>query len=146
MTKRAILDLGDDLFRISMPGVDVDEAGDADFLLHEDHLYSQPYYFGWVANPWAPNTNGTVTLSETVQVTVPDVTANPIILLYKQYSNGDNCFPDFRFLSSQNDAFSMSLIAYAVAISSTRVDVTFGKFRCPFYMTGAYMVLMRGPD
>lgn len=38
--------------RISRPGFDVDVAGINDMLLHEDLLFSQPFFFRYVANPF----------------------------------------------------------------------------------------------
>lgn len=149
MIKRGIIQLGglDPKIRISKPGVDVDEAGELDFLLHEQHLYSQPYHFSFVACPFAGNTSYTVQDS-TVSVTIPDVTSEPVVLVYPVASDDSVVFP---FPKSTGTGASTvgflveSWFIYHEVVSSTRIDVRFYKPQTTLKSPeGAYIILMRG--
>lgn len=136
------------IFRITKPGVDIGAAGELDYLLHESHLCAQPYFFGYVACPFAGSTSASP-LVATVAVTIPAVDASPLVLLWPVMSTGATVFPHQRASGpgSSSDGFAMDywFVRYSV-ISTTRVDVTFDKpvnsLRSP---AGAYLVAMRRP-
>lgn len=133
-------------FRVSKPGFDVDTAAVENLLFHEDFLFTQPYFFGYVVSPIAGNT-GKDMATGTVQVTVPDITGDPIVILYASGGPLINVFPAIRSIGSGNDQDGYNvdswIIGYEV-ISSTRIDVTFTKpFRTRSSPAGAYMILMR---
>lgn len=149
--KRGIIQFAPDIekVRISTPGVNVDAASTLQFLLHEAALYSQPYYAAFVACPFAGNTS-TGTQDVTVQVTVPNVTSDPVVILEIVDSDGLISFPAQKGLGtgSSGSGFSVnSFVVYHQVISATRVDVRFTKSdtsrRSP---NGTYLVLMRKPD
>lgn len=142
MTKRGDIRLGDGIFRVSRPGVDVDTAGPLDFLLHEDDLYSQPYFFQFVACPFAGNTSAT-SRSETVQVTIPGVSDDPIVILYNKHHDGLNYFPWNSLSATGGNHPDMG--ARWTVVSSTRIDVFFFKTAIPFSPAGAYLILLRRP-
>lgn len=98
MVKRGIIDLsgGNNKIRISRRGVNVDEAGPTDFLIHENYLIAQPYYFRFVGCPFAGYT-GTNFRDESVFFTLPDVgESDPIIIIYTQTAGNFNIFPHRR--------------------------------------------------
>lgn len=134
--------------RITRPGVDIADAGPLDFLLHEDHLYTQPYFFGFVACPFAGNTSNSG-LSSSVDVTVPGFDANPIVLMYPLTSTSVTCFPAPRAKGHGSNQHGFPLDLYEITwqvLSSTIVRVNFSKpstsTRSP---AGCYLVLMRRP-
>ncbi|RWE78802.1 hypothetical protein [Mesorhizobium sp.] len=150
-TKRGIIQFTPTIekIRISIPGVSVDTAGPTQFLLHEAALYSQPYFSAFIACPFAGNTS-LGTQDQTVQVTVPDVTATPVVLLSPVDSDSVISLPSQKGTGSGSSASGFNINNFSVShwvVSSTRVDVRFFKNdtsrRSP---NGAYLVLMRKPD
>lgn len=126
MIKRGIVQLGGSSpkFRISRRGVDVDAAGPADFLIHENYLVAQPFHTTFVDCPFAGNT-GNALLDQTVSVTIPNVTANPVVLSYIRAAGGYNSFPTRR---GDGQVFGRTDNAYAVYVtinSATSISVRF---------------------
>lgn len=149
MVKRGHFDLANGIFRISKPGVDVDSAGPNDYLLHESHIYYQPYWTNFVACPFAGSTS-TSEMQQSVNVTVPNVTADPIILIYPAINPSGNAFPHTRSqgTTSPGGIGNIDLwIIEARATSSTNIEVRFwkasGTAKPP---RGAYITLMRKPS
>ncbi|RAZ75845.1 hypothetical protein [Mesorhizobium atlanticum] len=150
-TRRGIIQFkpGVEKVRISVPGVDVDAAGTTQFLLHEAALYSQPYFAGFVACPFAGNTS-TGYLEQSVDVTVPDVTADPIVMHWIVDSDGLISFPCQKATGPGNSGGGFAINSFYArtrVISSVLVRVKFVKpdtsRRSP---QGAYLILMRKPD
>lgn len=147
MVQRGIL--GPGTFRISVPGINVNTARDDQFLLHEDHLFTQPYFSGWVPCPFAGDTSNS-SLSQTVQVAIPNVTATPIVLLYPRSSDDRNAYPALRATGTSAGFQEWNIDGWRVyyeVVSATRIDVTFVK---PSYSRlspkGAYLVAQRRPS
>lgn len=135
--------------RISKPGVDVDTAGTLDFLLHENALYSQPYFSAFVTCPFAGNTS-TGVQDQTVDVTVPNVTTTPVVMFWVVDSDSLISFPAQKGFGTGNSASGFSVNSFVVSyqiISSTVIRVRFFKssnsLRSP---QGAYLILSRKPD
>lgn len=151
MTKRGIhqFKAGVEKIRISIPGVDVDSANISQCLLHEQALYSQPYFTTFVACPFAGNTS-TGLLSQTVDVAVPDVTSTPVVIILPVDSDSTISFPAQKAYGTGSDAAGYNVnnfALYSQVVSSTLVQVGFVKpatsRRSP---SGAYLILMRKPD
>lgn len=128
MIKRGIIQLGgpNPKFRISRRGVDVDLAGPADFLIHESYLIAQPFHTVFVTCPFAGNTGNTL-IDQTINVTIPNVTPNPVVISYVRAAGGYNCFPTRR---SEGPALNRTDNLYAVYVtvnSATSVSVRFVK-------------------
>lgn len=143
--KRCVIDLPK--IRISKPGNDVDTAAMENLLFHESFLFTQPYFFTFVPCPFGSGVSDV--LDQTVPVTVPNVTSDPIVLLYASGGSTVNVFPAIRSIGAGSDAtgynVSMWIVGHNV-VSSTRIDVQFIKpFRSLSAPTGAYMILMRKP-
>lgn len=134
--------------RITKPGHDVDTASLENHLFHESFLFSQPYYFKFVTCPFAGYV-GNTTQTATVQVPVPNVTSNPIVLLYMVSSGAMTVFPGIRSQGAGTNEAGYATESWTIAhnvVSSTRIDVTFEKAPNGLYSpNGAYMVLMRTP-
>lgn len=148
--KRGVIALGSPSpkIRISKPGVDIDSAADIDFLLHESHLYSQPYYFDFVACPFAGDTSSNA-FNQTVSVAIPDVTADPIVIAYVADSESSIHYPAPRSTGPGSSASGFAYEAWGIRVkaeSSTSLMVRFiknaGVRRSP---TGAYIILMSKP-
>lgn len=128
MIKRGIIQLGgpNPKFRISRRGVDVDTAGPADFLIHEEYLIAQPFHTVFVACPFAGNTSNTLQ-DATVNITIPNITPTPVVLSYIRAAGGYNSFPTRR---GDGQVFGRGDNAYNVYInvnSATSVSVRFLK-------------------
>ena len=146
--KRCTIQLPD-IFRVSKPGIDVDSAGEKDFLFHEDYLFTQPYSFQWVACPFAGNTSNN-DLSATVAVTLPDVTDDPLVLLFPVRSDNVNVFPypKSRGTGSSGSGFTTeNWDVYLRNLTGTSLDLFFVKSsttrRSPL---GCWVVAMRKPN
>jgi hypothetical protein len=140
--KRCVIDLP--TFRVSKPGYDVDTAALENLLFHESFLFTQPYFFQFVPCPFAGDTSSS-NITQTVSVTVPNVTSDPIVLLFMASNDSTNVFPDKRSYGEGNDFQGYNVELWTVdylVVSSTRIDLTFVKSakRSP---QGAYMMLMR---
>lgn len=136
------------IFRISKPGKDATSTDQRDFLLHESHLYTQPYFFGFVACPFAGTTGPAATA--TVQVTVPGYDPDPMAVIYPVTSDSRTCFPAQRAAGSgsNEDGWAMDWwLIYHRVVSSTRIDISFEKpnlsLRSPL---GCYLMLTRKPS
>lgn len=137
------------IFRISKPGKDATSTDQRDFLLHETHLYTQPYFFGFVACPFAGSTSSSAQVA-TVQVTVPGYDANPLAVVYPLTSGSTTCFPSQKAVGPGSNEHGWEVDIWSVyhrVISSTRIDITFDKpnnsKRAP---QGCYLMLMRNPS
>ncbi len=141
MAKRGII--SSSKIRFSPPGVDVDTAQPHELLMHEQFLFTQPYFFRFVACPFAGNTS-TSLLDQTVSVTIPNVTPSPIVLLWPVDSDESIAWPRPR---DETGGWATNWTVYHEVMSSTRLDVRFIKGldsqRSP---NGAYVVLMRNAD
>jgi hypothetical protein len=139
--KRCIIQLPK--FRISRQGYDVETAAMENLLFHESMLFTQPYYFGFVACPFS----GAGNLTGTVSVTVPDVTADPIVLLFLSGGSTVNVYPGIRSEGPGNNQDGYDVTAWSVrynVVSSTRIDVTFStSLNGKTSPAGAHMILMR---
>lgn len=148
MIKRGIIHLPDK-FRISKPGVDVDLAGEGDFLFHESYLFAQPYAFKWAACPFAGDTSNN-SRTATVTVTIPYVTSDPLIILYPVRSDGVAIFPYPKSYGTGSDGAGYSTedwTVYLRNVTGTSLDVYFQKSkltrRSP---NGCWVVAIRRPD
>lgn len=135
-----------DQFRVSNPGVDVSSTNPFDFMLHESFLSAQPYFFTFVACPFASYT-GTSEKNASVDVTVPDVDANPTIILFPVTNASLNTWPFPRDSGTGTDQTSYNIEhwdIYAKATSSTQISIAFHKDvdgrKSP---AGCYLVLVR---
>jgi hypothetical protein len=125
--KRCII--SPDRFRVSNPGADVSSDDPSDFMLHEDLLAAQPYFFGYVACPFA-GYSGTDSKLATVDVTVPDVDATPTIVLFPNTNANLNTYPFPRDSGSGTDQTGYDVEHWdiaAQALSSTQIRVAFTK-------------------
>lgn len=149
MIKRGIIQLGGltPKIRISKPGIDVDGAGELDFLLHEQHLYSQPYHFSFVECPFAGSTSSEVQ-DATVSVAIPNVTSDPNVLVYPVDSEGSIVFPYVKSTGPGTSSTGFAVedwFIYHHVVSSTQINLRFYKvFRALKSPQGAYIILMRG--
>lgn len=135
------------IFRISAPGFDVDTAPINGFLLHEQHLYSQPFFWQFVSCPFAGFT-GAGARDESVIVNYPNVGNTPNAILYPVASGGLVSFPRPRSGgngSNQTTWAGMEYWAVQFEITSnTQVRVRFTKANSsPLSPQGAYLVLFR---
>jgi hypothetical protein len=139
--KRCIIELPK--FRISKPGYDVDTASMENLIFHESMLFTQPYFFQFVACPFS----GAGNLTGTVSVTVPDVTSDPIVLLFLSGGSTVNVYPGIRSEGPGNNEDGYDVTAWSVrynVVSSTRIDVTFStSLNGKTSPAGAHMILMR---
>lgn len=138
-------------FRISRPGVDVDSAAATDFLLHEQFLYAQPYFFGQVPCPFA-DYSGTAAQSATVVVDVPPVTGDPLIFFWVsgQSDTGENQFPTFASwhlstINSSPENATYWLISIR-EVTTSSVSVFFYKPYGRRSPQGIYLMLSRRPQ
>lgn len=144
--KRCIIDLPK--FRVSAPGHDVDTAAPENMVFHEDFLFTQPYFFGWVACPFASYVGGSEK-DQTATVTVPDVTDDPVVILYAANSASANVFPTVRSKGAFSSTYYTDVDNWTVShkvLSSTSISVRFykpaGGDKSP---AGAYLILMGRP-
>lgn len=93
MVQRGLIDAGK--FRISRPGKDVSSTNPSDFMMHENFLFSQPYFFRFVACPFAGDTSQS-SRNEIVDVAVPDVTDDPVVIMYTVTASGSIVWPSPR--------------------------------------------------
>lgn len=144
--KRCIIDLPK--IRISAPGYDVDTAAPENMIFHEDFLFSQPYYFGFVACPFAGYT-GKDTKIQFVNVAVPDITDNPLVLLYAVSPTPEVIFPAARSKGAGNDQDGYNVMMWGISytiVNSTTISVRFEKSgSVRLSPDGAHMVLMKRP-
>lgn len=145
MIKRGIIQLAgaEPKIRISRPGVDVDFAGEADFILHENYAAAQPYFFTYVACPFSGSGGAT---SARVPVTAPDVgETDPVVVIYSRIDSDFNCFPTKRRSQGRTGGGSAYHfhVGYRV-ISPTSFEVVFNRQpNSGTSPTGAYFILYR---
>lgn len=138
------------IFRISAPGYDVDTAPEGQFLLHEDHLYSQPFFWRKVDCPFTGFTGAGVQ-DATVPVTYPSVGTEPIVILYPIASTGSVSFPRPRSLGvGSNESTWSGLENWQVQFnitSLTNINIRFTKTNSsPTSPQGCYLLLFRRPS
>lgn len=112
MIKRAILNLGVGVFRISKPGVDVGSALDFEFLLKEDYFYGQVSETGYINLTGGSGTYNIVFVNDLGFI--PLVIIWPVIggtiirptSNYSRMASGGNIFYSF----SQSDDTHMAFI------------------------------------
>jgi hypothetical protein len=145
MIRRGIISK-DGQFRITNPGADTDSTNPYDFMLHEQFLSAQPYFFGFVDCPFA-GYNGNAAKTETATVTIPDVTDDPLIIIFPVTDDDQAVWPFRRDQGSGSDASGYNLGRWDVAAklnSSTEVDIQFLKSssgkKSPL---GCYLILGR---
>lgn len=143
--KRCIISK-DGEFRVSNPGKDVASENQFDFMLHEDMLASQPYHFSYVECPFSTYTGNGVK-DQSVNVTVPDVDSDPVVILFPVTSASVNSFPLTRDRGSGSDSSGYNVDKWfivAKVVSSTQITVRFIKpsdgRKSP---KGCYLVLAR---
>lgn len=137
------------IFRISAKGYDVDMAPQNGFLLHEQHLYSQPFFWQYVPCPFAGETARGVQ-DATVPVTYPSVGNTPFGILYPVASTGAVSFPRPRSAGEgSNETVWTGLQNWRAEfdiVSLTQVNVRFTKtISSPTSPQGAFIMLFRVP-
>ncbi|TKT79961.1 hypothetical protein [Aquamicrobium sp. LC103] len=151
MAKRGKIQLSgaNPIFRISKPGVDVDSAGENDFLLHEDHLYSQPFWWQFIACPFS-GYEGVEVRDQTVNRTIPNTGSVPMSIIYPVGSNGTIIFPFPKSEAAGSSANGFpGLERWYIwhSVTRTQLSVRFLKNdnsrRSP---QGCYVMLMRLPS
>lgn len=138
--KRAIFEAGK--FRVSVAGADVDTARDDQFVLHEQHLFAQPFFSTFVACP-VSGTSGSlrqpvVTVS-TPALPVPD---QLVTVLFPVPGDGASYWP----LPPSNGTTGDQKGSYAV-VSDIQSDEVSVQFIIPASIpapAGAWLVLIRG--
>lgn len=148
MIKRGVIQLNgaDPKIRISQPGIDVEAAQPYELLLHEQHLYAQPYFFKFVACPFAGNTS-TGVKDQTVNVTVPNINADPIILVWPVDMDDAVSYPLQRSTGTGSSASGFAVDSSDVRVqmvNSTTLAVEFiegSNSKRP--LNGAYIILLR---
>lgn len=139
--KRAIVE--NSVFRISVPGVDVDAAQDHQFILHEDHLVSQIWHIQWFACPPSGETqlgDGTYVLDVDDAIPSADISKDRLIL-YTRTSNDITWHPVVAFYDGIS-AFAAS--SNAAFISATLLRVRFWFETMSARPVGAFVLIMRG--
>lgn len=143
MMKRAIVT--DEIFRISIPGVDVDAASDHEFVLHEGHLAAQPYHTEWVACPFAGAGYGTYSVE--VPIIGPSVILpNTQIMYYSQGATGNSYFPANIAPEPTGvvDAWGSGIRGNMFTMQDLKM--TFGKSGASAAPNGAWVIYMRAPE
>jgi hypothetical protein len=118
----------DDQLRISRSGFDVDAAGPDGFLLHEDFLWSQPFFFKYIPCPFAGFT-GAESRVEAVTEPIPDSGSVPIVTLYA-VKDGAIAYPILRsmaFGNLQNGWPGLEQWHISYAASPTSLTIEFVK-------------------
>lgn len=138
------------IMRISAPGFDVDTAPTNGFLLHEQHLYSQPFFWQFVPCPFAGFT-GSGNRDESVIVTYPSVGNTPNVILYPVASTWSVSFPRPRSLGvGSNESTWTGLENWQVQfeiLSGTQIQIRFTKTNSsPNSPRGAHLILLRRPS
>lgn len=130
--KRAIAT--DSIFRVSVPGVDVDTAEDHEFLLHEGHLIAQAYFNQYLPFPSNIADNGSV------QFTVPEIKANTAIVYYGRVAGGVSYYPDAPNIDGSTPRAAK---IYMRIVNSTTLEfqVSFPSGQRP---KGVFVLFLRG--
>lgn len=141
--KRAIFEAGK--FRVSVAGADVDTARDDQFVLHEQHLFAQPFFSTFVACS-ATGTSGSLRQPTTAVSTPPLPIADELVtVLFPIPGDGASYWP----LPPSNGATGDQKGSYALVSDIQPGEVTV-RFVIPEDVPapdGAWLVLIRGePD
>lgn len=118
--RRALIEKG--ILRLSVPGVDVDNAKGDEFILHEDHLSAQPYYTEFISCPYAGITSSD--RSATVDLSVPAITDSTMILYYLVFTNGGGFYPLPPSHTSTGEMTNSN--ANLIVISPTSIQIGMG--------------------
>ncbi|MCO6386247.1 hypothetical protein [Aliihoeflea sp. 40Bstr573] len=134
--------------RVVPPGYDVNSAPAHRFLLHESFLFAQPFFYQFVACPFAGFTGRDVR-QESVNVPFPFVGNVPDIVVYPRLSNGLICFPGplSEGAGTNADGFDVEAGYVSWSISASSLTLTFTKQTgARLSPQGAYVVLTRKAD
>jgi hypothetical protein len=151
MIKRGVIKLGAMLpiFRVSKPGIDVDTAGPEDLLIHEDAVFLQPYYFGFVSCPFA-SYRGYDSKDELRTVTVPNIGQVPAITFWQVEYTDIIAYPTLLSEGSGNSQNGYNITqGYTSAkfIEPSSVQFRFMKAAGSYYPPkGCYMMLTRSAN
>lgn len=136
-------------FRITPPGSsnDAKYASVDQCIFHEQMLFTQPYWFGFVPCPFAGSTSKDA-LDQTATVSIPNVgVTDPEYVLFPRNVAGQNCFPRPASVSTGNSQDGYPSEAWQirmVSITSTSLTLRFTKpalsIRSP---QGCYVALMK---
>lgn len=136
-------------FRITKPGLEVDAryATVDQCLFHETMLFTQPYWFGFVACPFAGSTDKAL-LSQTATVAIPDFgVTDPVVNMYAKNYAAQNCFPRPASIGSGNSQDGYASEAWQIrlaGVTTNSISIEFTKpalsIRSPL---GCYVTLMR---
>lgn len=147
MVQRGLIDKA--RFRVSRPGVDVNSAEFHEFMFHEQFLFTQPYFFKYVPCPFAGYV-GTGVQESLVEVPIPDVTPDPIVIIRVVDRTDKIVFPLPRSYGTGSDTSGYAMDGWSARFkveSSTLLTIRFNKPDTRRYSpNGAYVVLMRRPD
>lgn len=139
--KRAIVE--NSVFRISVPGVDVDVAQDYQFIIHENHLISQVKHIQWVACPPSGETqfgDGSYGLDVDIAIPSADI-AKDRLILYTRTSNDITWYPIVAFYDGISALAAGSSAAF---ISATLLSVRFRFATMAARPAGAFVLIMGG--
>lgn len=150
MTKRGKIKLNgpSPMFRVSMPGVDVDTAGPHQFIAHEDFIFSQPYAFGYVQCPFIGFT-GDAQRDESVAVAVPNIGVTPIIHIFPVNQNNQIAFPAHFSEGAGSAGRNYQIINYFISgtASGGSLTIRFQKgLNTAFSPNGCYYILTRSAN
>lgn len=129
--KRAVIT--DSIFRVSVPGVDVDTAEDHEFLIHEGHLIAQAYFNEYL--PFPPNIPDT----GSAQFTVPEIKSNTAIVYYGRMADDIGYYPEAPNIDGVN---ARAAKIYMNIVNSTTLEfhVTFPSGQRP---KGVFVLFLR---
>lgn len=136
-------------FRILKPGsaADARYASVDQCVFHEEMLFTQPYWFGFVACPFAGSVSKEL-LDQTTTVSIPNAgVTDPEYVMFPRNVNGQNCFPrpvSTGVGNSQDGYASEAWAIRMVSITATTMTLRFTKpalsIRSPL---GCYVALMK---
>lgn len=128
------------IFRISMPGVDVDTATDAQLLVSEQFLTSQVTEQGYVANP----SPGTASATYAVEVPILDRGYEPFVQHFPVLSNLADRIAVCSMVYESSTALSYTATSYAIAYNN-RVIMVFRNGLNGSFVRGMYYFVSRKP-
>jgi len=128
-------------------GVDARYAAVDQCIFHEDMLFTQPYWMGFIPCPFAGST-ATELIRETATVSIPDYgVSDPIVLMYPKNVAAQNCFPRPASYGTGNDQDGYSSESWTiglVGVTTNSLSIEFVKpFRSIRSPLGCYVTLMR---
>lgn len=153
MARRTFIGKADGIFkfRITKPdvGVDARYATIDQCIFHEDMLFTQPYWSGFVPCPFAGSTDKAL-LSQTATMSIPDYgVSDPVVDMYAKNYAGQNCFPRPASIGSGNSQDGYASEAWQIRLVSVTTNSISIEFTKPFLSTrsplGCYVSLKRRP-